>query len=277
MIQDIAPYTFNNHYQNIKLTKTSMVFFFGDQEVLAKENSDSLCFPTYGELTSDPSTLIYLFSIDEQTFFLALDRPDPGLKGYAMQSTQVFRNSMPRHLAFAGVTAHQLYKWYQSNRYCGRCGELLTHSEDERMLHCTACGTMLYPKISPAVIIGVTDGDKLLLIRHAGGFRNYALVAGFAEVGETIEETVAREVMEEIGLRVKNSRYYKSQPWSYSESLLFGFFTELDGPQEIKLDQREVVEATWFHRSEIPVEPQNFSLTNEMIIYFKNGGLPFER
>ena len=272
MIQDIAPYTFRNHYEDRKPDKDSVIFFFNDQEVMAKSEEGKIIYPTYGELTSEPSTCIYLFAIDEQTFFLALDRPDPGLQDYTFLSTQLFRTSGPRHLAFAGITAHQLYKWYRGNRYCCRCGALLTHSKEERMLKCVTCGSMLYPKISPVVIIGVTDGDKLLLIKHAGGRSNYALVAGFTEVGETIEETVAREVMEEVGLRVKNTRYYKSQPWSYSESLLFGFYTELDGPQEIHVDNKEVAEGTWFHRSDIPVEPQDFSLTNEMIIHFKKGG-----
>jgi NAD+ diphosphatase len=272
MIQDIAPYTFYNTYRDIRPTKDSTVFFFSGQEVLADISEDRLRFPTYGQLTSEPATCIYLFSIDDQSFFLALDRPDPGLAGYKLENTQMFRTIGPRHLAYAGLTAHQLYKWYRNNVYCGRCGGNLVHSKEERMLHCPECGNMLYPKISPVVIIGVTDGDRLLLIKHANGTRNYALVAGFAEVGESIEQTVAREVMEETGLKVKNPRFYKSQPWALSESLLFGFYVELDGPQEPQVDMKEVVEATFFKREDIPVEPKNFALTNEMIIHFKNGG-----
>lgn len=272
MIQDIAPYTFHNQYRDIRPKKDSTMLFFSGQEVLADISGDKLRFPTYGQLTNEPSSCIYLFSIDEQPFFLALDRPDPGLADFKLESTQIFRSMEPRHLAFAGLTAHQLYKWYSGNVYCGRCGGNLQHDREERMLRCPECGNMLYPKISPVVIIGVTDGDKLMLIRHAAGFGNYALVAGFAEVGESIEETVAREVMEETGLRVKNPRFYKSQPWALSESLLFGFYVELDGPQEPSADMKEVVEATFFHRDDIPVEEKNFALTNEMIMNFKNGG-----
>lgn len=92
------------------------------------------------------------------------------------------------------------------------------------MMRCEHCGQMEFPKICPAVIIGVTDGNRLLMSKYAGrDYKKYALIAGFAEIGETIEETVQREVMEEVGLKVKNLRYYKSQPWSFSDTLLFGF------------------------------------------------------
>ena len=101
---------------------------------------------------------------------------------------------------------------------------------------------------------------------------HYALIAGFAEIGETIEETVRREVYEEVGLRVKNLRYYKSQPWSFSDTLLFGFFAELDGEDDsITLDTRELATADWFTREEAPAQPLNISLTSEMIWKFKNG------
>jgi len=93
----------------------------------------------------------------------------------------------------------------------------------------------------------------------------------FTEIGETIEETVQREVMEEVGLKVKNIRYYKSQPWSFSDTILMGFYCDLDGEEEITLDREELALAEWFRRDEIPVEPSRDSLTNEMIIKFKNG------
>ena len=131
---------------------------------------------------------------------------------------------------------------------------------------------MEYPKISPAVIIAVTDGNRILMSKYAGReYKKYALLAGFNEIGETIEETVKREVMEEVGLQVKNITYYKSQPWSFSDTLLLGFFCELDGEDKITLDQEELALAQWFEREEIPVKEDDLSLTNEMMIAFKNG------
>ena len=100
----------------------------------------------------------------------------------------------------------------------------------------------------------------------------YALIAGFTEIGETLEETVQREVMEEVGLKVKNIRYYKSQPWSFSSTLLCGFFCEVGGDTEITLDTEELSVGEWFDRDNIPVEDDGVSLTREMIGVFKIGG-----
>ena len=137
---------------------------------------------------------------------------------------------------------------------------------------CPSCGRHEYPVLMPAVIVGVTNGDKLLLSKYEGrNFKLHALIAGFAEIGETIEETVHREVMEEVGIRVKNLRYYKSQPWSFTDTLLMGFFCELDGEDGITLDTDELAMAEWFEREQMPVEAEDLSLTNEMMMAFKHG------
>ena len=118
----------------------------------------------------------------------------------------------------------------------------------------------------------MTDGNRLLMSKYAGrAYKKYALLAGFVEIGETVEETVKREVMEEVGLKVKNVRYYKSQPWSFSDTVLMGFYCDLDGDDSITLDEEELALAEWFEREEIPAGPQRDSLTNEMIMKFKNG------
>ena len=101
--------------------------------------------------------------------------------------------------------------------------------------------------------------------------KHYALVAGFNEIGESIEETVHREVLEETGLRVRNLRFYKSQPWVFTDTLLFGFFAELDGSDKITVQEDELSEAGWFHRSEIPEDRTHLSLTGEMMEQFRKG------
>ena len=118
----------------------------------------------------------------------------------------------------------------------------------------------------------MTDGDRILMTKYAGReYKKYALIAGFTEVGETAEQTVEREVMEEVGLKVKNLRYYKSQPWSFTDTLLMGFFCELDGEDGITLDTDELAMAEWFERDKMPVEAEDLSLTNEMMMAFKHG------
>ena len=192
-----------------------------------------------------------------------------GLTG-AWKNRRDMREIMPRFIAFAGITALQLDGWYRNNRYCGHCGGLLKKDHKERMLYCEKCGSRVYPRINPAVIIAVTKGSKLLMTKYAGRtYKNYALVAGFNEAGETIEQTVRREVMEEVGLKVKNLKYYKSQPWGLSGSLLSGFFCELDGDDKITLQEDELSLGTWVKADDLDLEDDGISLTREMILKFK--------
>ena len=170
----------------------------------------------------------------------------------------------------------QLAEWYRSRRFCGCCGAVMVHSTEERMMQCPECGLMEYPKISPAVIIGLIHENKILMSKYAGrAYKNYALLAGFSEIGESVEETVHREVMEEVGLKVGKLHYYKSQPWSFTDTLLMGFYAELEGGEDITLDQTELSMAEWFEREEIPVTYEDCSLTNEMIMAFKEGKIHY--
>ena len=135
---------------------------------------------------------------------------------------------------------------------------------------CPSCGNVVYPRINPAVIVGVIKGDKLLITRYRSGYAHNALVAGFTEIGETLEETVVREVMEETGIKVKNIRYYKSQPWGMAQDILVGFFCEADGDGDIHMDESELKYAEWVSRENIVLQPNDLSLTNEMMMHFKN-------
>lgn len=276
MIQDIEPLKFNNSYKEKKPKEDSVILYYKDRSVLVKENDGNISFPTYNEVKDKDRLYTYLFSIDDRDYFLAKSNLGEKLNDYEMKNIQLFRTACPKYLAFAGITGFQLYNWYKNNKFCGRCGKELEKDHKERMLHCKCCNNMVYPKICPAVIVGVTNGDKLLMTKYAqGGYKEYGLVAGFAEVGETIEETVKREVMEEVGLKVKNIRYYKSQPWSFSDTLLMGFFVEVDGDISITRDEEELAVAEWVDREDIKVEDTDLSLTNEMILKFKNKELIF--
>ncbi|MBQ8802244.1 MAG: NAD(+) diphosphatase [Tyzzerella sp.] len=274
MIQDIAPHVYHNEYRPEKPSGDSFAMVFNKGKLAVKVEAGEISFPTFQEL-EEKNPFIYeeytfLFSIDDMRFYL-LD--DIEMTDYQLYGRKELRTANPQYLAFAGVTASQLYGWYKSHKYCGKCGKLMKHDEKERMVRCEECGQMEYPKICPAVIVGVTNGNRLLLSKYAGReHTRYALIAGFAEIGESIEETVKREVMEEVGLKVKNITYYKSQPWSVTDTLLFGFYVEVDGSDEITLDEEELALAEWFEREEIPVTEVSNSLTNEMILKFKYRG-----
>lgn len=274
MIQDIAPHVFKNEYVPQKPEKDSYVMYMEHEKMLVKQKGEQISFPTFEELEESNVNIYeeatYLFAIDNRRFYL-LDELIYDER-YQWIEREAFRRMQPAELAFAGITAWQLKRWYQNHKFCGRCGKPMKKDKKERMLYCEACHLMEYPKICPAVIVGLTDGNRLLLTKYAGRkHKNYALIAGFAEIGETIEETVRREVMEEVGLKVKNITYYKSQPWSFTDTLLFGFYAELEGSPEIHLDEEELSVAEWFEREEIPINDVSVSLTNEMILNFKNG------
>ncbi|MHB9291279.1 NAD+ diphosphatase [Hollandina sp. SP2] len=192
--------------------------------------------------------------------------------GFDWEAITKTMKSKPRHLAFAAVTGYQLFNWYGIRRYCSKCSALLSKAEKTRSLFCPSCGQVEYPKIAPSVIIGVANGKRLLLANYPN-YDKYALLAGFVEIGESFEETVKREVMEEVGLKVKNIRYYKSQPWSFSDNLLAGFFCEVDDSAEINFNADELSNAEWVERENIPTNNDyaDGSLTYEMMNHFRNG------
>lgn len=278
MIQDIAPHTYHNEYKPSAPDKDCFILVYEKGSILLprQERDADITFPRFRELEEKIADLysnyIYLFSIDDQRFYLIPELDTSLLPDYEFQDVRILRTAQPQHLAFAGITGHQLFQWYSKRRYCGCCGKPMVHSRKERMMECPSCGNQEYPVLCPAVIVGITNGNKIILSKYEGRrFKRYALIAGFAEIGETIEETVHREVMEEVGLKVKNLRYYKSQPWSFSGTLLFGFYCDLDGDDTLTVDHNELSMASWFNREEIPDEGDNISLTKEMMMAFKHG------
>ena len=277
MIQDIFPSKFNNHFENFEPEQTDFAFLFSEGKVLVRYNQDSktLTFPTCGDFTGQNLSATYLFSIDNQKYFLIPDGAElpAGLQDFSFYTPRQLRD-MPLSSKvdiFAVFSAYHLWKWYDDNKFCGHCGHALEHDTVERALFCPECKTKIYPRINPAVIIGIIKGDKILITKYRTGYAHSALVAGFTEFGETLEQTVEREVMEEVGLKVKNIRYYKSQPWALAQDLLAGFFCEVDGDDKIKMDEGELKYAEWVGREEIELQPNDYSLTNEMMKMFKSG------
>lgn len=165
--------------------------------------------------------------------------------------------------------AVQILLWDQTHRFCGRCGQPTVHAPAERARLCPHCGLLSFPRLSPAVIMLIERGDALLLARNkafAEGF--FSVLAGFVEPGESLEEAVAREVHEEVGLNVTNIRYFGSQPWPFPHSLMIGFIaTYASG--EIRLQADEIVEAAWYHKKgELPSLPGKLSIARRLIDSF---------
>lgn len=283
MLQDIYPSKLYNQYDsNVKAGKDDTVILIKDNNILIKE-SGSLEYPRVSDFSDiEINKLIYIFAVDEEKFFLgnyAFENEEIKEKNLNVLKTKEFKlrdlkeireaSMSPKKYIFAAYTAKHLAVWYWNNRFCGRCGHALVHSETERAMCCPECNNTIYPKIMPAVIVGVTNGDRILLTKYKRGYNHNALIAGFTEIGETLEETVEREVLEEAGIRVKNIRYYKSQPWGIAADILAGFYCDVDGDDTIKMDESELKYAEWVYRDDIVLQPDESSLTNEMMRRFK--------
>lgn len=294
MIQDIFPYKYNVEYKSCLPEDSDRIILISDTSVLVRITGEIIEYPKWEQIRDyDGIVTKYLFSLaDPETesgqsvsgkcekFFFAWKGGSEAAKevlqnrGYEFVTQRNIQYYKPQRFAFAGTTAFQLAYWYVQNQFCGKCGRPMMESDNERMVYCDKCKIPVYPRINPVVIVGVINGDRILLTKYARGqYRKYALVAGFVEAGETLEEAVSREVHEETGLRVRNIRYYKSQPWSLSSSLIAGMFCDLDGPEETTLADGELSVAEWVHRDDVPVYEDSVSITTEMIWQFKKGNV----
>lgn len=274
MIQEIEPHIFDNEYKPNEITNNDCLFIFKEDAVLMKRQ-EKLEFPKLEDIKREDSDIkkncIFLFAIDKINYFLLMNYKIEEEDNWKYERVLLLKEVKPKWKVFAATVAGQLNRWYVNHKFCGKCGAELNLSEKERALQCPDCGLVVYPTISPSVIVAITNGDKILLTKYAhAAYKKFALVAGYTEVGETLEQTVQREVMEEVGLKVKNITYYKTQPWAFTDTLLIGYFAELDGDDTVTLQESELSEAKWFKREEIPEFSTDISLTNEMIEVFRH-------
>lgn len=275
MIHEIAPEILDNQYRRENIQDDSSIMLFFEGRLLLSTKNGQISYPRYAQVKNKIGRYVYLFSLSGRGYFLAEPLfTETEYEGFQAVTAIQLRDKQPVSEAFAGMTALHLYRWYASVQFCGCCGNRAKHDENQRMMRCPSCGNLMFPKISPAIIVAVTDGERLLLTKYAGRkTAAYALVAGFIEIGETAEECVSREVFEETGLHIKDIHYYGSQPWGFDGNLMLGYTARLDGTHEIELDQNELSTAVWLKPEEIPDIADYSSLTREMIRRFKHGHL----
>lgn len=283
MLQDLSFGHLDNQYHEKKPQPQDQVLCMRGGDILIHRNPDNtLALPCWEQVAGNCENwhrwggmqTQFVFSMQEEDYYLWMGEAE-NLPGFAYESAASLRQTVSKEICFAAMTGWHLFTWYRNNQFCGRCGTKTEHDHKERMVRCVNCGNTIYPRISPAVIVAVTNGDRLVLSKYAGrAYTRFALIAGFVEIGETAEECVAREVMEEVGLKVKNIRYYKSQPWGIAGNLLSGFYCDLDGDDTIQIDENELSMAGWYDRHNLPAEDDGISLTREMIRVFSEGKEP---
>ncbi len=274
MIHEIYPHKLHNEFlPNQKPQPDDIIICVKDDTLMVKDSGGQAELPTWQVLPAEVECR-FLVTLDERKVYYAVEEGLAPLPGFSYRTLRQIRYEIgkPLELMYLLYTAWHLICWYRDNRFCGRCGQQTEPAAKERALVCKKCGQTIYPRIVPAVIAGVIWGDKILLTKYAQRKMTfYALIAGFTEIGETLEECVAREVMEETGLKVKNIRYYKSQPWGSVQDLIVGFYCEVDGDPTIQLDKNELQEGRWVAREDITGQADDWSLTNQMMMAFKAG------
>ena len=275
MIHEIFPHQFNNEFIiSDNIGENDFILHFDGNSLLLKIIGDEFVLPRKNDIAgiSDSTENIFLFKLNNFSCFLIWDCPKIDNSQFTYKEISFFRTFKQQEIAWASIVGYQLMSWYSQNKFCGKCGSKTIEKTDERAIICPDCKTVVFPKISPAIIVAITCNDKILLAHNSNfPISWYSLIAGYADIGESLEETVIREVKEEVGLNVKNIRYYKSQPWPFSGSMMIGFFAEADETQTICVDNIEITDAAWYSRGNLPNHPPSISIAGEMIDKFEKG------
>lgn len=244
---------------------------FQGNEFLVLDNKGTLVLPDINPnmLNIKMIRKQYIGLVDGRPCYAAELSPDTVTpEGMTFCDLRRLFGQIPDDLFFLAGKAYQISQWDRNHLYCGRCGIQTENKIDERAKLCPSCGLVNYPRISPAIIVAITRGQEILLaqgISFQGAF--YSVLAGFVEPGETFEECVHREVKEEVGLKVKNIKYFGSQPWPFPDSLMVGFTAEYDCG-DIIIDKREILDAGWFTAEQLPPIPYTGSIARKLIDWF---------
>ena len=281
MIHEILPHKLDNQFDCRNPKPTDYLIRYDGAKTLLKKDA-TYTIPRVGELLKLEGKNLadfeghYLFSIDDTGFFLddsvaakPADAATPA--GYEYMGSRTFRSMDPVE-RLGGATAAHIAHWESQNKFCGICGHPMTRGEKERSVVCPKCVNVVYPRISPVVIVAVRNGDKLLMAHNIDNPNpRLFLISGFVEIGESLEQAVHREVLEEAGIKVKNIRYFGSQPWPFSDSLITGFTAELNGDDTIHMQEAELSEAMWVRREDIPEYETDVSISCCLIENFRRG------
>lgn len=261
-----------------QLPLTSYCFILQEYGLLVRDVDGSLAFPTLADMlalgfnVNDPLLIGHLQGIG----CLGHEAPTdlPLAPEFQFLSLRRLHGVVSDDLFWAAGRALHIIDWDRTHRFCGRCGAPTERMVRERSRRCPSCGLAHYPRIAPAVIVLVQRDDRILLARSShfpDAF--YSVLAGFVEPGENLEDTVHREIFEEVNIEVEDVRYFGSQPWPFPHSLMIGF-TARHKAGEISVDEHEVVEAGWFHRDDLPRLPGKLSISRNLIDWYVEGQRP---
>jgi NAD+ diphosphatase len=251
---------------------SSLGFAFLGNKLLVRVDRGQFCVPSLQEATSllgNPQWTHFFGTWQGVNCYAILPPEANSVKaGYETRGLRELFGRMEEALVWVAGCAGQLVHWHRNHRFCGRCGVPTNDHPQERAKLCPACGLMNHPRVTPAVIVAVVKGRQLLLA-HAARFpaKFYSVLAGFVEPGETLEECVRREVLEETGVEIRNVRYFGSQSWPFPDSLMVAYTAEHAGG-EIRVNPAEITDAGWFTAERLPEVPPPISIARRLIDWF---------
>ena len=264
-----------SRFKNFSESNNNKYIFISENKILYDKTEKSYKFDAnYLILDGDiDAARIGIYSHDKE-YLYAINLKDISLVNKPEDSELIEIRALANfHPENDGIifTAKQLVHWIDETKYCSRCSGKLSFQEKEGAFIRPCNQEFIYPKISPCIITLVTRGDEVLLARNKFFPENwYSTLAGFIEAGETAEDALKREVMEEVNIVVKNIKYFGSQPWPFPSQLMLGFTCEYDSGI-IKVDEKEIAEAAWYKASELPYVPPQTSLSGQLISSFVEG------
>jgi NAD+ diphosphatase len=250
----------------------SFIFVVNKNNLLVRLDGGNVVFPCLEDIDMDSVDLEgmdYIGMFDEHhcycvNFKESMAIPD----GMIFENLRTLYTMLETELSLVVGRAMHIANWSRLSKFCGACGVKTERKKDERAMQCPSCGNVIYPRISPAIIIAIVNKDKLLLA-HNKSFqgKRYSVIAGFMEPGETFEDCAKREAFEEVGIQIKNIKFFGNQPWPFPDSLMIGLTAEYDCG-ELKPDGVEIDDAGWFSREEIPEVPGTISIAGKLIEWF---------
>lgn len=251
---------------------TGWWFAFSGNKLLVQVDRRSHSIPWLNSLADiglDPIRTQFLGTLDNHPCYSAeLPREVKIPTNMSLRGLRELYSTLDEDLFALSGRAVQIMEWDRTHQFCGYCATPMAQLVTERAKRCPNCELVNYPRLSPAVIVLIMRGEELLLARAPHFPKDmYGLIAGFVEPGESLEETIAREVYEEVGITVKHPRYFGSQPWPFPNSLMIGFTAQYEAG-ELAIDSQELEAAAWFHKDNLPTIPPKISIAHKLIDWF---------
>lgn len=255
-----------------ELNTPALWFIYSGNKMLVREVGHEVMVPIMvnpKEINLVPKRSYYLGTLQgRHCYSIEISESQKIPEGFALHGLWFLYDYLDDDLFNIAIKSKQVVNWDRTSVYCSRCGSQTKDKEHVRAKECPRCGFIMFPRISPAIIVLVEKDNKVLLAK-AVRFKEeiYSVIAGFVEPGETLEEAVAREVEEEVGIKIKDIRYFGSQPWPFPDSLMIAFTARYKSGK-IKVDKEEIVDARWFEPDKLPNIPGNISIARKMIDWF---------